>query len=175
MAKTLFEIGEDLEALERLIEEAQGDISDPAAAEAVEAWFKEIADNQGGKIDNYCSLIRKWEGQAVAAKAEAEQYAKAAQVRANRVRALKDRLKLYMEVTHQVKIETPTGRTVAIQKNGGVAPMEVKPDLNPLTIPEKYQLKTISMNGPAVRAALEAGETLDFARLNERGTSLRIR
>jgi hypothetical protein len=173
--RPLFSIGADLEALEALLDEAAGDISNPAVAAAVKEWFAEIRSNQGEKIDRYVSLLRKWEGQAVAAKAEAEQYQKAAQVRTNCVKALKERLKLYLDMTHQTKVETPTGRTVAVQKNGGKVPMEVLPDVNPLGVEERFQLKTISLNTDAVRMALEAGEELKFARLGARGTHLAIR
>jgi hypothetical protein len=173
--KTLFSIGEDLIALERIIEDADGDISDPKAAEAVESWFKELARDQGTKVDGYVNLIRKWEGQSAAAKAEAEQYRKRAQVRENRVESLKIRLKQHMEATGQQRIETPTGRTVAIQKNGGKTPMNIAADVDPKKVDPKYQVVTTVINAEAVYTALKAGESLPFAQLLPVGTHLRIR
>ncbi len=175
MSQTLFNIGDDLIALEKLIDECDGDISDPQVEEAVTAWFAEIGGSQSAKVDGYINLIKRWDMQAAAAKSELEQYRKIAQVRENRIMRLKQRLKEHMEHTHQQKIETVSGRTVAIQNNGGLIPMEIDPDVNPQAIPEKFRRIVVELNTTAVRAALSAGETLPFARLGQRGTQLRIR
>jgi len=173
--RTLFNITEDLLTIERLIDEVEGDISAPEVEAAITAWMAEMGGDQAVKCDGYIGLIRKWEMQAAAAKAERDQYAKIAQVRGNRIDALKQRLKEHMERTGQAKIETATGRTIAIQKNGGKAPMVVDPVVDPQAVDARYQRITIDLDNEAVRAALEAGEKLAFASLGERGTSLRIR
>lgn len=175
MAQTLFGIGDDLLALEQLIEECEGDISDPKADAAITAWLSEIGASQALKVDGYINLIKRWDMQRAAAKAEAEQYRKMAQVRENRIDRLKQRLKEHMEQTHQVKIETISGRTVAIQNNGGVVPMEVSPYVDPKLIPQRFQRVVVELDTQLVRAALTAGETLTFAKLGQRGTQLRIR
>lgn len=172
---TLFEIGEDLEAIESLLYELDGDISDPEAAEAIEVWFAEFQQNQGKKIDGYLNLIRKWEAEAAAAKAEIDQYRKRAQVRENRVDAFKARLKLYMETTNQKKIETPTGRAVSIQANGGKVPLWVDENVRPESLEPRFQKITVAVNNDAIRTAIDAGEALSFARLGQRGTQLRVR
>jgi len=48
-------------------------------------------------------------------------------------------------------------------------------DLDPKTLPERFQKITVEANSPAIREALESGEKLEFAELGERGTSLRIK
>lgn len=173
--RSLFDIGEDLLALESLIESLDGDISDPAVDAAITEWFAEMAQNQGAKCDNYVALIRKWEMESSAAKAEAEQYAKAAKVREARITRLKERLKQHMELTRQTKIETPTGRTIAIQNNGGSVPLIIDANVQPDRLEERFQRKTITLDAEAVRKALDAKETLPFAQLGQRGTHLRIK
>jgi hypothetical protein len=173
--RSLFTIGEDLLAIEQIIEQAEGDISDPAVEATITSWLQELATDQANKADGYVNLIKKWEGEKAAAKAEAEQYTKAANVRAARIERLKLLLKQHMEATHQQKIETATGRTIAIQKNGGLCPLQVDAALNPAAIDAKFQKVTIELNSDAVRTALDAGEKLAFARLGLRGTSLRIK
>jgi hypothetical protein len=173
--QTLWDIGEDLLALERLVEECDGDISDPAVDAAITAWMDEMAKNQAVKCDGYVGLIRKWEMQKSAAVAEAEQYRKIASVRGNRIERLKVRLMEHMQATGQTKIETATGRTIGIQKNGGKVPLVVAPDVDPTQIDSRYQAVSIELDNEAVRKALEGGEKLAFASLGDRGVSLRIR
>lgn len=175
MTKSLFEIGDDLNALAKLIEESDGDISDPAVEAAVTGWLNELAQDQALKADRYINLMRRWEMEQSAAKAESEQYAKRASVRKHRVERLKAMLKLYMEKTSQKKIETATGRTIAIQNNSGVAPLEIRDGVEAAKLPERFQKVTINFDTDSIRTALAAGEKLAFAQLGQRGTNLQIR
>jgi hypothetical protein len=172
--RSLFDIGEEMLELERYLESLDGDVSEPGVDEKVMAWFKNLGDAQATKIDNYIALMRKWEGEAAAAKAEIDRYKKSVQVRENRVERFKEKLKEHMEATHQKKIETATGRTVAIQNKGGKVPMFVD-DVDPTTVPAAYQKIAIEIDNEAVRKDLESGKALAFAELGERGTQLRIR
>ena len=65
MKQTLYNIADDLRALEAILVEAGGDISSPDALAAVEAWEAELETNLGSKIDNYCSLISEIEQEVV--------------------------------------------------------------------------------------------------------------
>ena len=79
-----------------------------------------------------------------------------------------------MELTHRAKLETATGRVLAIQKNGGKQPLVV--DWLPLEeLPERFQKVTITEDREKIAEALAAGEELTFARLEPRGTHLRIK
>lgn len=60
-----------------------------------------------------------------------------------------------------------------IQKNGGLQPISVK--VEPEELPERFQRVEVKVNNDAIRKALLNGEKLDFAQLEERGESLRIR
>lgn len=65
--------------------------------------------------------------------------------------------------------------TWSIVKNGGKAPLVIDADILPLDVPEDYQHIDIGFDRTAIREALEAGQELTFARLGERGESLRLK
>ena len=91
-----------------------------------------------------------------------------------RSQLLKERLKWFFESQQLKTIETTRYR-LSLSKNGGKAPLILKPDLSPQQLPERFTTTSIEPNTSAIRAALEAGETLDFASLGDRGTSIRIK
>jgi hypothetical protein len=194
--RSLFDIGDDMNAIVALIEEREGDISDPDVQAAISLWMEESKADLSKKVDGYINLIKKWDMEAAAAKAEAEQYTQTRKVRETRVKSLKDRLKLFMELGGLAKIETDTGRTVAVQNNGGLEPMLVDEEkvANELSrfdgavIPSKvnsvgfpvtgfssFIKVTLSLDNEKVREHLKAGGKLTFASLQERGRQLRIR
>lgn len=172
---TLFEIADDLLALVALCDERDGDIDDPDAIAAVEAWFAELEKNQVAKLDGYIGLIRTWEMEEASAKAEAERWAKKAQVRGNRIARLKARLKEYLVATGQDKVTTAAGRTVALQKNGGVLPIGPAGWETTFSLDEYPQFAKKVPDTAAVRAALDNGAKLPFAEFGERGSHVRFR
>ena len=60
----------------------------------------------------------------------------------------------------------------SIVKNGGQAPLEI--DLIPVDLPEDFQKITIDADKEAIRAALEGGQQLEWARIGERGEHIKI-
>jgi hypothetical protein len=172
---TLFELTSDLRALDELLEERDGDITDPEVERAVTNWFAELSSNEGAKLDCYVGYIRTLEMEASAARAEAEQYEAKAKTREKRVAWLKDRVKLHLEQTHRAKVETATKRVIAIQPNGGMAPLLMADPLDPAALPDEYVRVKREPDREAIRRALADGAVLPFARLGEKGTHLRIR
>ena len=65
--------------------------------------------------------------------------------------------------------------TWTIAKNGGKRPIVFKEGYNILSIPERFQDRTVKPDREQIREALERGEELDFATLGERGESLRLK
>lgn len=171
---TLFEVSEDMLALDALIEELEGDISNPQVEAAITTWMQEISTNEADKINGYCAYIARLSMEVAAAKEQAERYQKKARTRENRIAWLKDRLKKHLEITGRKKIETNIN-TVAIQANGGKLPMIVDPAVQPERLEQRFQRVTISLDTDAVRKAVEAGEKLAFAQIGTRGTHLAIR
>lgn len=174
MKQTLYNIADDLRALEALLVEAGGDISSPEALAAVEAWEAELSTNLGSKVDNYCSLISEIEARAAARQAEADRLADLARVDENAAKALRERLKFVFESRSLPTMQTERFR-VSLAKNGGKAPLDIR--VGPDELPEwAVKRKTVvETDRDAIRARLEAGETLTFANLMERGTRLVIK
>lgn len=177
MTRTLFDIGDDLRALANLMDECDADALSPEVDAALSHWFAELAADEGRKLDGYVGLIRTFEMEASAAKAEAEQYAMKARTRENRIARLKDRLKGYLEATGRKKVETETKRVLAIQANGGVQKLSIVSGVKPEDVPPEFQKVTVEIDTNRVREALSGTDPLaiDFAWLEPRGTSLRIR
>ena len=126
------------------------------------------------KIDGIARMIRNWTPDIEAWKAEEKRFADKRRAAENRIKHVKLYAKVCLEGAGQDKLKTSLF-TVAIQKNGGAAPLNLCVDLDPRTLPERFQKITVEANSTAIREALESGETLDFAELGARGTSLRIK
>lgn len=178
---SLFQIGDDFLALNELLAELEPP-PDPARSEgelnpAMEELFKEIEGNQGVKLDGYVNLIRAVEGDAAVMEAEAAEYKMKGEARRNRAKFLKDRLYAYMIRTGQAKVQTDKGRVLSIQNNGGAQAVEY--DLldqdDVAALPDRFKEVVVKIDTQAVKAALDAGESLDFAKLKPRGTHLRIK
>ena len=176
MARTLFQIGDDLVALDNLLDEIEGDLSRaPEIEPAVVAWFDSLANDEALKLDGYCNLLRQLDGEVAVAKAEAEQYQMKARTRENRIKFLKGRLQQHLERTKRTKVQTATGRTIAIQTNGGNPPVVLDPGLTPDLLPEQFVKVVRTIDTDAIRDELKAGGEVPGARLGDRGTHLRIK
>lgn len=145
-----FEVAEGEET--RLLEEIERDIQRHAAG--------------------YASIIRQIEADAKTCQQEAKDMANRAESLKRKAEWLKGRVKTAMELIGATKIECSTV-TVAIQDNGGVLPVVISED----KVPKKYMYKHIEerIDRDKIRSELEAGKSLPFAMLGERGSHLRIR
>ena len=65
--------------------------------------------------------------------------------------------------------------TWTIAKNGGKAPLIIDESMPAICLPEEYQIWDVKPNKEVIRQDLEAGKELPYARLGERGESLRLR
>jgi hypothetical protein len=172
---TLFAIGGELQALQELLVERDGDVTDPEIAAAVDAWFATIAADEGAKLDGYIGLIRQNDMEAAAAKEESERWTMKARARENAAKRLKDRLKQYLEFTGRTKATSATGRVAAIQANGGKVPLTIADGIDPVQVDPSYQRIKVEFDTEKIRSSLEAGDDVGFARLEPRGNHLRIR
>lgn len=166
---TLLGIADDLQALLALADEesADGELSDE-----LERWFAEIGDQQSSKVDGYCSLIRSQELEASALGAEIDRLQRRQAARRNLAQRLKDRLKLYLELTGQKKLQCKRF-TAAICGNGGKLSVDTR-GLQLEALPEELVRTTRQPDVDAIREALEAGKNVPGCRLMERETHLRI-
>ena len=172
--RTLIDITEDMRALDDLLEEAGGDVTDESVSQYVEKVVGEIEQDFNEKVDGYVAYIRHLELQAAARQEEAERLKKAADASKNAAKHLKDRLKVVMEMNGRKKAGFK--RTATVAGNGGKVPIEY-PNGMPEgeQVPGQYRRIKIEVDTDALRADLEEGKDVGFAKLGERGTHLRIK
>jgi len=165
MSGTLMDISADLSALESLLLEVDGDVTDPEADAAVDAWFAEIGAARDQKLDNYCDLYCKLKARGERRKKLAESDMKTAQ-------RLRERLQYFFEVQGISKLETDSYK-LSMATNGGLLPLIFS--VPPEEIPDEFIEFIRKPMNPMIRDLLEGGEKLPFAVLGERGRHLRIR
>lgn len=171
MTQTLLGITADMEALDNLIMEAGGDMTDPAVEAAIIAWEDELSANLETKVDNYAWFIHELEARATARAAESVRLADRSKVDQNSANALRHRMKSIFEIRGLTGVNTPSF-TLKIVKNGGKLPLEIMSDIPPEYTTVK---ETRTANTEAIRAVLDEGTELPFARLGVRGTRLSIK
>tara|TARA_R110002126_G_scaffold41505_18_gene120625 strand:- start:372 stop:881 length:510 start_codon:yes stop_codon:yes gene_type:complete len=169
MARTLVDICMDMESLDAILSEADGDISDPLVESTIYQWFEELDCQMEEKVDRYCKLIRERELRAEARTAEADRIRALAKADANGARGMKDRLLLVLERRGTRTYQTPSFK-VSIAKNGGKLPLTIRGE-----VPAGYQRVEVCPDTDMIRLALEDGKELEFAVLEERGKHLRVR
>lgn len=173
---TLFEISDELAAIEELLTENGGDITDDAAGETLEAWFDQLTDVRDAKIDDYCRLITMIRERAEARHREIMRLGALADTDENAITRLKTALHNFMIERNVTKIET-TLHKLTLAKNGGKAPLIV-PEAwrdDPASAPEQYHRTVIHLDTELIRADLAGGEDVPGCAIGERGTHLRIR
>lgn len=161
---TLYEItGDYLRLLEMLEEDESID----------EQAFKDTLDGIEGefeiKADGYARVLKELNAQALKFKAEIERMTAKMNAITNNSEKLKQHLYNSMKATGKLKFKTDLF-SFGIQKNGGLQPMEIVPDVE---IPDEYCRK--EPDNTKIRDALKDGKELPFAVLKERGEHLSIR
>ncbi len=161
---TLYEITGDYLRLLEMLEEEEN--IDPQA-------FKDTLEGIEGefeiKADGYARVLKELNAEADKYNAEIQHMAARRDSINNRGKMLKQHLYDSMKATGKLKFKTDLF-SFGIQKNGGVQPMEIVPDV---TIPDEYCRK--EPDNAKIREALKNGAELPFAVLKERGEHLSIR
>lgn len=173
--RTLYEISNDLLALDVALAECGGDISNEAG-EQLEAWFDALGEECDAKIDAYCALIREMESRADAREVEAKRLAALAASDANNAKRLKNRLKSFLEFHQMKKLETERFR-LTVAADGGVLPLIVPEpwECDPAIAPEQFHRHVVQLDRDAIREAIRNDEAPEGCALGERGSHLRIR
>lgn len=126
------------------------------------------------KVENMAALIAEYKATIEGCAAEIQRLT-AKKLRAeNAIDSIKKYIMAEMQFAGIQKVKAGTWQ-ISIAKNGGKAPIVWDDDIEPEDLPEKFRSISYKIDTAAVRDALEAGETLDFAKLGERGESLRIK
>lgn len=171
MKQSLLSLSDDMNALDEILAETGGDLSDPRSEEILSAWEAELESNLSAKVDGYCRFISELEARASARAQEAARLAARAKIDESTASRLRERLRSTWEARSLPAIETANYR-VSLAKNGGKAPLDVHGEVPP----EFTKTKTVvEPDREKIRTALEAGERLPFALLMERGSRISIR
>lgn len=127
---TLFEIADDMQALEALLEEAQGD---GGAAEVVAAWLDELEGALVDKVDRCAAVVRTLEARAKMRADEAKRLAVRAKVDENAAKRLLEALKYVFEAQDIKSLETAHYR-VTLAARGSRA-VDIPEGLEPHQLP----------------------------------------
>lgn len=165
---SLFELSSNVAALEAALENE----ADPTALQAL---VDELVANKEGfqaKVENYAGYIGELQSVADARAVEAKRVGELAKQTANKVARLREALREALLRVGAKKVST-TRYEVAVRKAGGKAPLVI--DETRVTDEWTVTKTVVEPDKEKIRAALEAGEVLDFAELKERADVLVIK
>jgi hypothetical protein len=176
MTRSLFDISDDLLALEEILSQVGGEITDDDAGQALERFFNELGAERDQKLDNYGALIRELESRAAGRAEEVTRLEALIASDNNNVKRLKRRLKAFFEIHQIKKLDTRRFR-FSVQANGGALPliMPEEWERDPASAPEAFHRARIELDKEAIREAIKNDEETHGAQLGERGNHLRIR
>lgn len=173
---TLYRISEEIDRLDEMMERTQGDdaMMTDEDRDAVTAFIDGLKTEANIKADGYAKAIREMESRSKARRTEASVLSEMATADQRRADGLKRFLLQCMERIGERQLVGQTF-TLAVQRDGGAAPVEVFGDAE--AMPERFVRVTKTPDRDAIRRALEQGDAdaANFATLGERGVSLRIR
>ena len=155
MSESLYQLTEDLVALETLLADIGGDVSEGTEGQTLEKWAAEFDWKMKTKVDGYGTLYKNMDADVVEIQAEVKRLNDRARAIENRKSRLLALAKFSMERLKVRKLEG-VKFTISIQKNGGVEPMEVLVEAKEL--PEKFRTEELVYNADSdvLRSALEA-------------------
>lgn len=129
------------------------------------------ADHFEAKAESYCHVIADLKGKIAGAELELKRITDLKAAYTAQADDLKTRLRDAVALRGG-KAQAGTF-ALRVQANGGKTPVLLDPTLNPATLPEVMRVIKYSPDVELIRAKLEAGQSLPFATLGERGTHLR--
>ena len=171
--RTMFNIIADFEALYDLLEEVDGDVTDPKVEAAVTEWMNTLDQDFTNKVDSYSAFVLELLSRSKCRAEEAARLKHRADVDESLARSLKTRLMMALEQRGKKKVETDRFR-VSIAGNGGLQPLNVDETVltdawrrvaDPRLIPDTSK----------IRETLVAGGEVPGAELLPRGQHLSIR
>lgn len=166
---SLYEITEDMQQLVEWMNDPEAD--QQAIADTLEAMQYELED----KAEGYCKVIRQFEADAEAYKAEEERFSNKRAIAENNAKRMKVALQKAMVATgHDDKNGLNAGLfKLKVVGNGGKKPLTITGD-----VPKEFINMVPQNDNERIRAFLESldeNDTCSWARLEERGTHLSIK
>lgn len=197
---TLYEIGFEMREVRALLD-AAGEATTDAERDAITGALTQYMEAEVRKVDNLFRFVRNEEAVIAAKKNEAQRLSESARLHQSRIDRLKLYVLGVMEALGYKKLEGRLG-ALSVRGNGGQLPLVVDESILPDRYREtivhmsledwRFMLAAArekahndgwtgstkpTGGGPfdaAIRAALERGEDVPGARLEERGKHLRI-
>ena len=166
----LYEITGELLALQGLLENPLDD------EDVLKDTLEAVQGEYEFKLESYCKVIKNLEADIVGIKAEVDRLSGKRKVLENNIDRLKKAMFESMKATNTPKVKGQLF-TVAIQKNGGVIPINYDKNDKNITanLPDHLVNIVKTPNLEAIRELLEAGKVVDGFTLGERGESIRIK
>lgn len=158
---TLYELTDQFKELLSMIESGEVD------AETLQDTLEGLDGEIEIKADGYAKVIRELQGQASILKAEIDRLSLRKSSIDKSIDTMENSLEMAMRATGKTKFKTDLF-SFNIAKNGGKQSMEIVG-----IVPDEFC--KLEPDKDYIRIALERGEKLGFAKLNERGESLRIK
>ena len=167
---SLYEVTGNILALQELLESPLDD------EDLLKYTLEAVQGEYELKLESYCKVIKNLEADMEALKNEAKRLTDKRKTLENNIDKLKKAMFESMKATNTPKVKGQLF-TVAIQKNGGVIPINYDKNDKNITANLPDQLVNIveTPNLDAIRELLEAGKVVDGFTLGERGESLRIK
>lgn len=169
MSRRLHEIAGDFLALEELLMESGGEVT-----EEIETWMAENTLSLETKVDGYAALIAEWTADAEKWKTEAQRNSAHAKTLENSADKLKGRLVEQLVALDRLKVETDRFK-VAVQRSAGKVELLVNAD----QLPAEYltTTTTTAVNKAAIKQGLVDGieSLVGLAQMTEGTAFLRIR
>lgn len=160
---TLFEITTEFQQFYDMMTDE--DMTDQAFLDTLESLTGELA----AKASGYANVIKQVDMEAKQAKALELEFKHKKEVRENRIKLMKERIKDAM-LTAKVE-ELDAGKfKIKLKGNGGLEPLKITGD-----VPDNYKKIIVENDTELIRKALEEGKELDFAHLEPRGKHIEIK
>lgn len=160
---SLYELTDSYIQLQQVIEDGND--------ENLEAILKTINDEIEIKAENYAKVMRNMDGDIAAIDSEIERLQNKKRVLQNGIDRMKQSLYNSMKEIGKEKFKTELF-SFTIAKNGGKTPVVIEDEGQ---VPMEYQVVSYSVDKNKIREELESGKELSFAKLGQRGESLRIK
>lgn len=162
----LYELTEQYEALMDML--CDEEVDEQTIMDTLEAIDGEIEE----KAENYAKIIQQMQADAAMLKAEEERLCMRRKSLENRSQNLKAVLKSNLEFIGKTKFKTALF-SFCIATNGGKQPLFITDNIE--EIPGKYLIPQPSLPDKEAIRELLASKEVEWAHLEPRGTSLRIR
>lgn len=163
----LYDLTDELMQLQAMMED--DDIDPDVLNDTMEA----VAGEYELKLESYCKIIKNLEGDIEAIKNEVDRLNAKKKVLDNNIKRLKDAMFNSMKTTDTPKVKGQLF-TIAIQKNGGKAPVVLDVE-DTSELPDELVKIKEEPNLDAIRELLDSVGSCKYAHYGERGESLRIK